>query len=1593
MVQGGVGTLSYAWNPSGQGTQTATNLLPNTYTVTVTDADGCQTTATGTVGNIPPGTASINATTDVSCFGGNDGTATGTIVGGTAPYTYEWYTSTGALIGQQTQTATGLSAGDYYVIVTDANTCQSQSNTITIGQPNDLTIAVAVNDANCFGTCTGSAEATPAGGTGPYSYQWDNALNEITAIAQGLCAQTYNVIVTDNNGCTETAQAIVNEPTPIELDSTVVNANCNQADGSACVLASGGTAPYTYLWPNGATNSCEVGLAAGTYVVLVTDDNDCQATIAVEVSDNGGPSAAIVAQTDALCFGSNDGSATVDMVGGNGNNYTVLWDAAAGGQTSPTASNLSAGTYGVTITDDLGCSASTNVTIGEPLVLQHVLNTVDASCFSYCDGELDVNIAGGTQPYTYQWLDGTGANVGNADVVTGLCAGNYVLNLTDANGCPLTVNGTINEPVQVTASAIFTDVICNGNCDGTATATGINGVAPFTYQWDDPNTQNTATATNLCPGTYTCTVTDADGCFTTVSVTITEPTVVVASIPASGNESCSGFCDGFAQADAVGGVGGYSYTWNNGAGNTQIVNNLCANTYTVTVTDANGCTDDEFVVISTPNPLAATTNSTNVSCYNACDGTAGINVSGGTTPYAYQWDNPAFSTTANVTGLCAGTWTVVVTDANGCSITQTVIITQPNELSLTATITDANCGQSNGSIATAPVGGVGPFVYQWSNQTSTTSATLSNEPAGCYTITIVDANACVFDSLMCINDIVGPTVTGINSQDVTCNGDMDGFVEYQSVGGTAPVTFELLNSSNTSVNTGQLLTNNLSGDCYTLVATDAAGCISTDVLCINEPNALNSAVTSSTDVSCFLGNDGQATVSSSGGTLPHNYSWSTNPIQTTATATALSQGTYTVTTTDDNGCTHQSTVTITEPTQLVLTNTAQTNVSCNGGSDGSVEITATGGTMPYIYTWNPNVSTNPLASGLSAGSYTATVTDGNGCVEALGATITEPQPLALSSTTVNSTCTLCNGEATVTVTGGTAPYAYNWLNGGTATTAATNTGMCPGAHSVTVTDANGCTATIQLTIIDEPSPTINGFNMTEPLCNGLTNGSAEVLVSGGTVAGNYTFSWDANAFNQVSQTALALPAGVYCVTVSDDNGCTDFDCVTVTEPSPLVPVPDIEATICYGDSTQVWASAAGGTAPYTVNWQTAGLNGPGPISVNPLLTETYCFTITDDNGCLSDDTCGTVTVLPALELTTSGNDAICDGESINISATASGGNGGPYTINWVDEFGQAYNGTMNGNTSDLNVTPVIDTWYYAYLSDGCSLDTLDSLQIIVHPNPVSFLNVADDEGCEPFDAQFILNTDIAVSFEYDFDCDGNVDYTGPNPNPTYTYTGAGTYDVCVNTISVEGCETMVSEPGLITVHPQPVADFTMDPQTTTFLTPTITMTNLSVGATNYHWDFGDGDTISGFTGNIPAGTNNGYTVGTFENPIHTYQDTGLFTITLTITTDFGCTDQISYQVYIEGDYVIYVPNAFTPDGNGLNDVFIPQGIGISDEEYDLYIYNRWGELVFESHDKNIGWDGRDKTGNLKLDVYVWLVRTKDHKGQEHEYVGHVTLLR
>ncbi|MEN0008634.1 MBG domain-containing protein [Flavobacterium nitrogenifigens] len=1060
---GGVGGYSYSWSPSGGIAATASGLTAGTYYCTITDGNGCSIMRSVTI-NTTNTLVATTGKTDVLCNGASTGSAWVVPSGAAGPFTYEWTPNVGS-----TDTVNNLTAGSYSVKIIAGNGCSIIKN-FTITEPSAIVITPgAKTNVSCNGGHNGSASVSAIGGTGAYMYSWDTTPAQSTATATGLKAGTYIVTVTDANSCTKTQSITITEPDALVATTSQTDVSCNGgSNGTATVSVTGGTGLYTYSWsPSGGTNATASGLLAGTYTVTIKDANLCQTTASVTITDPPVLTATI-AKTDILCHQANNGTATVTPSGGTGN-YTYSWSPSGG--TAATATGLSPNTYTVTVTDENGCFVTKSVQIIEPTVLSVSDSHTNVSCNGGNNGTASVIATGGTGAYTYSWSP----SGGNAATATDLTAGTYTVTVTDENLCSTTNTIKITEPDPLTLTGTPVAVSCHNGSNGSVTVGVTGGTGAYTYSWS-PSGGNAATATGLTAGTYTLTVTDANSCIKTESFIISEPDPLTATTSQT-DVSCNGGSNGSATVNVTGGTGTYTYSWSPAGGNAATATGLTAGTYTVAIKDANLCETTASVTIAEPSVLTATIAKTDILCHQANNGTATVTPSGGTGNYTYSW-SPSGGNAATATGLSPNTYTVTVTDENGCFITESIQIIEPDALTATLTKTNVLCNQANNGTATVtPSGGTGTYAYSWS-PSGGNAATATGLSPNTYSVTITDANGCSITETVQITE-PDPLMATTSQTDVSCNGGSNGSATVNVTGGTGTYTYSWSPAGgNAATATG------LTAGTYTVAIKDANLCETTASVTIAEPSVLTATI-AKTDILCNQANNGTATVTPSGGAGSYTYSWSPSG-GNAATATGLSPNTYTVTVTDENGCFITESVQITEPTALSATD-SHTNVSCNGGNNGTATVIATGGTGAYTYSWSPSGGNAATATGLTAGIYTVTVTDENLCSTSNTITVTEPDVLTLTATPTSVSCyNGNNGSATVSATGGTGTYSYSWApSGGNAATA---TGLTAGTYTVTVTDSNSCTASVTVEVIQPTNP----VNLNTATISGITTTGASL---------------------------------------------------------------------------------------------------------------------------------------------------------------------------------------------------------------------------------------------------------------------------------------------------------------------------------------------------------------------------------------------------------------------------------------------------------------------------------------------------------------------
>jgi gliding motility-associated-like protein len=779
-----------------------------------------------------------------------------------------------------------------------------------------------------------------------------------------------------------------------------------------------------------------------------------------------------------------------------------------------------------------------------------------------------------------------------------------------------------------------------------------------------------------------------------------------------------------------------------------------------------------------------------------------------------------------------------------------------------------------------------------------------------------------------------------------CNGS----ATLNASGAISPYTYTWLPSGgNANIATG------LCGGTYTVNSTSSNGCTQSHTVTIGTVSNLTLSITNNS-VTCNGLSNGSATVTAIGGTLPYSYTWT--PVGGNAqSASGLAPGVYTVTVKDANNCTSTATTSIAQPTAALSAIVSSTNNLCFGASSGAANVTPSGGTPVYSYTWSPSGGNAANANGLAAGIFSITVNDANNCIFITTVSIT--QPTAGITATISSTNILCfggvNGAASVTPNGGTPAYSYTWSpTGGNASAAS---GLSVGIYTVLIKDLNNCTFNSTVSITQPASGIIAAVSSTNVLCFGGSNGIANVLPNGGTPV--YSYTWSPSGGN--SSVANGLPAGNYTVFIKDANNCNGTSTVLIGQPQQFgLSVNSI--TLCNNQPGILSATIVGGALPVTYSWN--GSSSPSnTISVTTTATTIYTVSATDANGCVSNIQNASVNVASFLNLSVSPNVSVCSGAIATMSTSVSGGNGS-YTYVWQP-------GSLNGPVQNISVTG--SQIYTVSVTDGCSSAISKTISISSSPLPPSNIISSQTAGCAPLCVTFsnavLFSSGLVQSYQWNF---GN-NNTSNLSSPQNCFTQAGNYPVILNYVTINGCIGSQTLTNSIQIYPTPIAHFITDKTEIDSYGTVINFTNQSTNATNYSWYFGDGITL-------------------YEtNPSFTFLNEQDQYVYLTAKNNFGCTNMFMLKIDYKPEFTFFAPNTFTPNEDNLNDIFLPKGLGWNIDKYELTVYDRWGEKIFGTKQYNEGWNGkvRGSESSVQNDIYIWKVSLTDVFSKHHEFVGHI----
>jgi PKD repeat protein len=1060
----------------------------------------------------------------------------------------------------------------------------------------------------------------------------------------------------------------------------------------------------------------------------------------------------------------------------------------------------------------------------------------------------------------------------------------------------------------------------------------------YDFTWTGPNgfISTNEDISGLEAGTYVVTVTDASGCSYQDSITLVEPEELDAvSLVSDYNGvdiSCGGAADGWIDLTVTGGAEPYTFTWNTGQ-ITEDIDGLVAGIYTYTVIDANGCEIGGSITLVEPDELLSffTTsdyNGYNISCFGLSDGSVDLTVNNGTAPYTYVWSNGP--TSADLMNVPAGTYVFDITDANGCTLQDSVTLTQPDDIVITPIDTTIiSCfGEEDGGFEVVASGGVPAFMYDWLD--GQTGPIAQNLGAGSYMVTATDINGCKDSILLSLT--VPDLLVEVQVVDVVCFGQENAIVDINLIGGTAPYTY---NWSNDSISQDL---NGVAAGTYTLEVTDANGC--TDILSVvvSEPEQLIMTVDTVIDATCSGNSDGLITVQAQGGTAPYTYFWP-NLNQSGSSATGLAVGVYEVQVVDDNGCAWSLNVDVGQLLSIDAAIDVLTTVSCNELEDAEALVTATGGTEPYTYLWS-NGDSDILAEGLGAGTLMVTVSDAVGCDTTLSVEIVEPAALEITIDALyNVTCSgFSNGQVEVGIAGGMVPYDVSWSNGDLGYIA---NDLEAGSHTVYVTDANGCLDSLATVFTEPDTITMIQYSTNVVTCFGGSDGELTVLVDGGTPPLSYTWPF----LGQTGNTATNLSTGWYTFVAMDDNGCTYADSLLVTETEEIILTLSSDTVVCHGSGVEINASATGGAGNFSYSWDN-GLGLGATHFVSPITAITYSVEITDQSGCSAEIASVTVDIAtqPVAEFSSTSDEPCVLPTTFEFTNTSTNVSGYEWLLGNGSISTDENPTTTYDEAGSYTVTLIVTTGV------GCS-DTA-SATVVVDDVPTADFTLDNAQGCAPIQVNFGLNSPSGLDYYWDFG-DGS---TSTAPNPTHWYELPGDFDVTLIVSAPGGCTDTLSSGAAVSVYPSPIAGFT--PQQIAFPEPgsEYEFINNSSNADLYNWDFGNGEQSDEF------------------QPIYDYPGFGGYHVTLTAINEFGCADTAVHYINVESNTTLYVPNALGIGQPGDAGIFIPAGTGI--EEYHLWIFDNWGNLLWETqaldnHSPAEGWDGQYKGQYVPQGSYVW----------------------
>ena len=1622
VVSGGTGTTSYQWfsntNNSTSGGTTIAGATNASYTpvagaagttyyylVSSQTGAGCSaaTSTTSALIVVAPATITTQPLTSQSlCQNGTTSPLNIAYNGGTGTPSYQWYSNvnnlnTGGtvLAGQTGASFTPPAAVSgtlfYYGVVTlsgsGCGSVSSQTATVNVAAQPTVSTQPTASQTICEGGTPTVLNIAYAGGAGTPSYQWfSNTVNSTvggSVIAGATNANYsspalntagsyyyYGIVSLSGSGCSNATSAageviVVADPT-ITVQPLPTQTVCqNGLSTPLTVTATGGTGTTTYQWYTNLVNSNVGGIASGNAATLT-------------------PITAVVGTAYVYC---------------------------------------------VINTTGAGCSSSASATaqvivVPIPTVTTQPLNT-QTVCVNGTTTPLTFVYSNGTGTATYQWYSNTANNTTGGTAIVGetnasfsapsALAGTtyyYCIATLSGSGCGTVTTSTaaviVVDLPSITAQPTVTQNICEGGTANPIAVSYSGGTGTASYQWYSNTTNATTGGTVIAGATtnqysapaqtiagsyyYYAEVTlSGSGCGTAVSASsevLVFPDPTIATEPISTQNLCVNGAPTDLVVNFVDGAGTPSYQWYSNTTNATTGGTLIPSATNATFTPStvnpgtqyfycqvalsgSGCAAStsasaEVIVVGLPTvSLQAIANET--VCLGGTPSTLNPGILGGTGAVSYQWysnttndtttgtaiageTNATYSPVATVVGADYYYLITTFSGTNCGSVTtntsQIIVVADPT-ISTQPSVTESLCvGGTPSAINVATSGGVGTPTYQWYSNT---------------------ANANTGGTA-----IAGAGASSYSPPSTNQVGSVYYYAEITLSGSGCDVVnsavSEIVNVADPVISTQPLATQNE---------------------CLNSPTtALNAAVTGGL------------------GTVSYAWYFNSSPIAPGtafpgATTTSLTPANspvgisyyYMVATLTGNGC-DPAVSNFAEVTVNALPNITVTPVLSSICFGTTTDVFASGA-VDYVWTADPTITSATNVAIITVApvgtvNYTVQGTDALGCVNTATGSVTAASQLNVQETIVSNICfESCAGEILLTPSGSAGNYTVDWTD---PTILGFNPqNLCPSAYDYTVTDDLGCTFQNTINITSLPNNPLDNVVITQPTCFGFANGSIEFIDANAVSYELINAATSATVATQPTGLFNSLVAGDYNIVYQDALGCVydslNFSVVALSAPL-IMTLTAQNPVLCFNQVIPLTANAGGGDGgPLTVTWGncptvTNCIEGVGnPYNYTMASDVTLYAQASDANGCTSTIESINLNLVDPIQVQLQNGITsipICGGQCVNMSATSSGGTN-PIVIEWYEVPNLPGGTTLGPNGNSNTICPPGSTSVYVYATDGCAEPVSDYLDIVLSPSPDAGFTLSNQQGCSPVTVSFVNTTTPALSANCTWDMgDGTI--IANCGNQVYTYDEVGTFTPTLTVVSPIGCTTTYTAPAPIEVYGYPTAEFSWAPEPVDVLNPEVNFSNESVDAVSYSWNFGY------------------YGTSTDQNPIYTFPDIDLaeFEVCMIASNAFGCTDTACHTVTMNSVLQVWVPSAFTPEQDGLNETFLPIIQGASPEGYHLEIFDRWGTLIFETFDVDEPWIGDIRGGNgfAPDGAYVWRLEVQYLNDRRLKvYTGYVTVLR